>query len=108
MVARTAGRKGRPWRRLQRWVWATYTHCYRCGEPVDQTITNPRHPRARSVDHIIALARGGHPLDRGNATLSHYGCNASAGSQLLHHGKVTTPTTPTARVSTQAAPSRAW
>jgi 5-methylcytosine-specific restriction endonuclease McrA len=79
-VARTWGRKGRPWRRLQRRVYAEETHCSLCGKYVDQTLPNPRDRMARSVHHAIppdvapSLAHA-----RENASLAHIGCNASYG-----------------------------
>lgn len=100
MGAQNPGRTGRPWRRLQQWVWANHTHCYRCGDYVDQTIANPRHPKARSVEHIVPLHLGGEPLSRANVALSHLGCNSKAGARTRHH--------PTATSITPAKPSRAW
>lgn len=73
------GRRGRPWRRLQAQVFATETHCHLCGEWVNQTLP-PRHPEARSIDHLIPLAHGGDPLARHNARLAHLGCNARKGA----------------------------
>lgn len=79
MVARTAGRKGRPWVRVQARVYAEETICHLCGGYVDQTLPI-RHPRSRSVHHLIPpdiqpnLAN-----DRGNLRLAHYGCNSSYG-----------------------------
>ncbi|MEU4590055.1 HNH endonuclease [Micromonospora aurantiaca (nom. illeg.)] len=81
MTARTAGRKGRPWRRLCAQVYATETHCIRCGRYVDQTLP-PRTPQSRSVDHKVPLAQGGQPLDRRNVGLAHLGCNSRAGAHL--------------------------
>jgi hypothetical protein len=96
MAARWAGRKGRPWLRLCAQVYATETHCIRCGRYVDQTLP-PRTPQSRSVDHIVALASGGKPLDRRNVGLAHLGCNSRAGAQLRWQraGRATPqPTTP--------------
>lgn len=73
------GRRGRPWRRLQAQVYATETHCHLCGQWVNPNLPS-RHPQARSVDHLIPLSRGGHPLDRDNARLAHLGCNARRGN----------------------------
>lgn len=72
------GRRGRPWRTLQARVFAEETHCHLCGEWVDQLLP-PRHPRARSVDHLISLESGGPPLDRSNVRLAHLGCNSRRG-----------------------------
>lgn len=79
-MARTWGRKGRPWRRLQARVYSEETHCGICGNYVDQTLANPRDRLARSIHHLVppdvapSLAHA-----RENAVLAHYGCNASFG-----------------------------
>lgn len=68
--------------RLQAWVYANFTHCWRCGEPVDFAWreTNPRHPKAPSVDHVLSRkARPDLVFDRGNARLAHIGCNSAYG-----------------------------
>ena len=52
--------------------------CRICGKPVDFT-TQPPHPSAATIDHIIALARGGeHSLK--NTQLAHLRCNAAKGA----------------------------
>lgn len=77
---RTAGRAGRPWRRVQAKVYAEETHCCLCGRYVDQTLANYRQSQARSVHHLIPpdiapdLA-----LNRDNLRLAHLGCNARHG-----------------------------
>jgi 5-methylcytosine-specific restriction endonuclease McrA len=81
MVAATAGRKGRPWRRLCTRVYAEETICIRCGQWVDKTLP-PRTPLSKSVDHIVPLARGGAPLARENVGLAHYSCNSRAGAHM--------------------------
>ena len=88
MAARTAGRKGRPWRLLCAQVYATETHCIRCGQWVDLALpyrdpdTGRVNRLAKSVDHITALAEGGPPLARTNVGLAHLGCNSTAGAHL--------------------------
>lgn len=82
MVAANAGRKGRPWRAVQAQVYREETHCYLCGGHVDQTIqrTNPRHPHARSVHHLIPPdIRPDLANERTNLRLAHFGCNSSYG-----------------------------
>ena len=79
-MARSWGRKGRPWRKVQAEVYAEETHCYFCGRYVDQTLLNFRGSLARSVHHLIPpdvapeLAH-----DRGNLRLAHLGHNSSYG-----------------------------
>jgi hypothetical protein len=87
MVARTAGRKGRTWRKVQAEVYAEETHCCLCRGYVDQTLVNYRQSRARSVHHLIPpdiapeLAQ-----DRGNLRLAHIGCNARHGRGVYQGG----------------------
>lgn len=75
------GRGGRPYERLKQQVFAEETHCWICGEYVDQTLP-PRTPMSRSVDHVVPLDPrfGGHPTARENARLAHYGCNSRRGN----------------------------
>ncbi len=69
---------GRPYRRLQAQVFAEETHCWLCGEHVDQRL--PHNDRmARSLDHVVPLAQGGPALDRANARLAHRQCNSERG-----------------------------
>jgi hypothetical protein len=90
-MARFWGRKGRPWTRVQARVYAEETHCSICGEYVDQTIPNPRHPRARSVHHLVPpdidRARAN---DRSLLRLAHYGCNSREG-RGQYKGQGSTP-----------------
>lgn len=81
MPARTAGRSGRPWRRLSAQVYAEETHCIRCGRWVDQSLP-PNTRMSRTVDHIDALAMGGARLKRENVGLAHHGCNSRAGARM--------------------------
>lgn len=80
MAARTAGRKGRPFRRAQAQCYAEETECFFGDGYVDQTLANYRSPRARSVHHLIPpdvapeLAN-----DRANMRLAHLGCNSAYG-----------------------------
>lgn len=84
-MARTHGRKGRPWERLRQQAiglaLARGATCPRCGKALDPEGTWPaRHPLSLSVDHIaplsLAPARGNDPS---NLRVLHYGCNASRG-----------------------------
>lgn len=65
MASRTAGRKGRPWRRVRAQVLADHGGiCHLCG-----------HPGAGDVDHRVPLAawtaQGGHPEDPANLAPAH-------------------------------------
>lgn len=95
-MARTWGRKGRPYRRAQAQCFAEETDCYFGDGPVDQTLANVRSPRARSVHHLVPpdlapeLAN-----DRANMRLAHLGCNAKYGRGAFTGvgAKGTTPAT---------------
>ncbi|WP_199444467.1 AAA family ATPase [Umezawaea beigongshangensis] len=67
-------RAGRPWRTMQARVCAEETHCWICGQWVDQDL-HTGHPRSRTVDHVHALRDGGAVLDRDNVRLAHRSCN---------------------------------
>ena len=94
-MARTWGRKGRPFRRAQAQCFAEETNCYLCGMYVDQGLVNYRGSRARSVHHLVppdiapALAN-----DRGNMRLAHLGCNSAYGRGAFK-GDTSRATTPT-------------
>ena len=52
--------------------------CRICGEPVDFT-RQPPHPSAATIDHVIALCRGGeHSYE--NTQLAHLRCNGAKGA----------------------------
>ena len=65
------------YRLLARRVRREEQTCWLCLEPIDMTAL-PRSPRSWSLDHVIPLARGGAPLDRGNARAAHLGCNSAS------------------------------
>jgi 5-methylcytosine-specific restriction endonuclease McrA len=72
---RRRGRNGRPWRRIVREVLVPGVCCAWCGAEIDTTL--PRSSRwSGTVDHIIALADGGHPTDRANLQPMHRSCNS--------------------------------
>ena len=41
-------------------IYATQTVCGICGKPVDFSLKYP-HPLSPCIDHIIPIAKGGHP-----------------------------------------------
>jgi hypothetical protein len=87
MAARTAGRKGRPFVRAQRQCFAEETHCYFCGNYVDQDFPDPRHSLARSVHHLIPPdVEPGLANARENLRLAHLGCNSSHGRGVFRRG----------------------
>lgn len=52
--------------------------CGICGQPVDFEKKSP-DPHAATIDHVVALARGGEHSYR-NTQLAHFRCNTSKGS----------------------------
>ncbi|MEA5454484.1 HNH endonuclease [Sinomonas sp. JGH33] len=69
------GRSGRPWLRLVALHCPPGSVCAWCGEPIEFGL-RPRHPLGPSLDHIVALADGGHPTAPWNLQPMHLGCNA--------------------------------
>jgi hypothetical protein len=78
------GRSGRPLERLKRQIYATETHCRRCGKEVDLTlpytdpVTGKVNKWSKTVGHRTELDAGGEPYDAG---LEHLHCNTQAGQQ---------------------------
>ena len=62
-------------------ILATQTVCGICGKPVDfsQKYPNPLSP---CIDHIIPIAKGGHPSDIDNLQLAHWTCNRQKSDKL--------------------------
>lgn len=68
-------------------IYATQTCCGICGKPVDFTQRYP-HPLSPCIDHIIPVAKGGHPSDIDNLQLAHWTCNRQKSDKLLRpHSK---------------------
>ena len=63
-------------------VLATQTICGICGKPVDFSYKYP-HPLSPTVDHIIPVAKGGHPSDMDNLQLAHRCCNRQKSDKLM-------------------------
>lgn len=63
-------------------VYATQSVCGICGKPVDMTLKYP-HPLSKCIDHIIPLAKGGHPSDIDNLQLAHWTCNRQKSDKLI-------------------------
>lgn len=63
-------------------IYATQTVCGICGRPVDFTLRYP-HPLSPCIDHIIPIAKGGHPSDLDNLQLAHFTCNRQKSDKLF-------------------------
>lgn len=63
-------------------ILATQTVCGICGKPVDISLKYP-HPLSACIDHVIPIAKGGHPSDIENLQLSHWTCNRQKSDKLI-------------------------
>ena len=65
-------------------ILQTQTVCGICGKPVDKKLKYP-HPMAPTVDHIVPVAKGGHPSDISNLQLAHWCCNRQKSDKLVEN-----------------------
>lgn len=65
----------------RRIILAQQEVCALCGLPVDKSLKFP-HPMSATVDHIIPVAKGGHPSALENLQLAHLVCNQVKSSKL--------------------------
>lgn len=56
--------------------------CGICGKPVNKKLKYP-HPLSACIDHIIPVAKGGHPSDMSNLQLAHWVCNRQKSDKLI-------------------------
>lgn len=63
-------------------IFATQDTCGICGKPVDFGLKYP-HPFSACIDHIIPVAKGGHPSDISNLQLAHWTCNRQKSDKLF-------------------------
>lgn len=63
-------------------IFATQDTCGICGKPVDFDLKYP-HPFSACIDHIIPVAKGGHPSDISNMQLAHWTCNRQKSDKLF-------------------------
>lgn len=67
--------------RNKRIILKTQNICAICGRAVDFSVKFP-HPLSPTVDHIIPVAKGGHPSDIDNLQLAHFSCNRAKWDKL--------------------------
>ena len=65
-------------------IYATQSVCGICGQPVDFNLKYP-HPLSPCIDHIIPIAKGGHPSDINNLQLAHWTCNRGKSDKIYIH-----------------------
>ena len=63
-------------------ILATQNTCGICGRPVDLSLKQG-DPMAPTVDHIIPIAKGGHPSSLDNLQLAHWTCNRQKSDKLF-------------------------
>lgn len=68
-------------------ILATQTVCGICGKVVDTSLKYP-HPLSACIDHIIPIAKGGHPSDIENLQLAHWTCNRQKSDKLVERTSV--------------------
>ena len=85
-------------------ILASQDTCGICGQPVDKSL-RPPHPMSPTVDHIIPIAKGGHPSDMANLQLAHWMCNRQKSDKLFKNKEDKTPTVVGNRILPQ---SRDW
>lgn len=64
-------------------ILKTRNVCGICGNPVDKSLKYP-HPLSPVIDHIIPVAKGGHPSDIDNLQLAHWQCNRQKSDKLYN------------------------
>ena len=67
-------------------IYASQTVCGICGRPVDFKLKFP-HPMSKCIDHIIPVAKGGHPSDIDNLQLAHWSCNRAKSDKIYAAAK---------------------
>ena len=66
-------------------ILATQNICGICGHPVDMSLKHG-HPMAATIDHIIPVAKNGHPSDIENLQLAHWICNRQKSDKIFRIG----------------------
>lgn len=66
----------------RRRILRTQKLCGICGRAVDFELEAP-HPLSATVDHIVPIARGGHPSALENLQLAHSACNRQKSDLLV-------------------------
>ena len=78
----------------KRKIYMTRSTCAICGRPVDMQLKYP-DPMSKSIDHIVPIAKGGHPSAMSNLQLAHLICNKhkSDKTQIVSAGTAGTKNT---------------
>ena len=104
-MAKTSGRKGRPWRRCVAEVKRRSQICWICHEAIDMDLDFP-HPESFSVDHIIPISTMDEDdprrTDPDYCAPAHMRCNSSRGAKPAQEIRATQ------QEHTPLATSRDW
>ena len=65
-------------------ILASQDTCGICGGPVDKSLKSG-DPMAPCVDHIVPIAKGGHPSALENLQLAHWTCNRQKSDKLFRN-----------------------
>ena len=68
--------------RNRKTILKTQNICGICGRPVDISL-KVGDPMSPCIDHIIPIAKGGHPSDIDNMQLAHWTCNRQKSDKLF-------------------------
>ena len=88
-------------------IVSTQNICGICGRPVDLSL-KVGDPMAPCIDHIIPVAKGGHPSDIDNLQLAHAGCNRQKSDKLFKNKEKAEPKVLGNRVLPQSRDWRAY
>ena len=64
-------------------ILKTRQTCGICGKIVDKKLKFP-NPLSPVIDHVIPVAKGGHPSDLDNLQLAHFCCNREKSDKLFN------------------------
>ncbi|HEM4211796.1 TPA: HNH endonuclease [Streptococcus suis] len=73
-------------------ILKTATHCGICGQLVDKKLKYP-NPMCAVIDHVVPLAKGGHPSLIENLQLAHMSCNRIKSDKLFADNSKAEPKT---------------
>ena len=71
-------------------IFASQNTCAICGYPVDFSLKAP-NPMSAVIDHIVPVAKGGHPSDINNLQLAHWTCNRQKSDKLFKNKEAMEP-----------------
>jgi 5-methylcytosine-specific restriction endonuclease McrA len=76
--------------KAKQYIMKTQNVCGLCGQEVNFEIKAP-DPMSATVDHIIPLAKGGHPTDYNNLQLAHRTCNRKKSDKIFSMQEINLP-----------------